>query len=55
MTQTEKDIRTKISSEIAADLRLVIENCICLGRDAYGDYTEKMIAVIQNKILNTKG
>jgi hypothetical protein len=27
-------------------IKLVLENCVCLGRDAYGDYIDKMTEFI---------
>lgn len=37
----ENEIRQKIAKEIEHKLGIVLENCACLGRDAYGDYIEK--------------
>ena len=50
MSELEKELRLKIAEEIKKDLKDAIENCICLGRDAYGEYTDKMVLMIQNKI-----
>lgn len=48
----EKEIRKKISIEIEGTLKDVMENCVCLGRDAYGEYIDKMVKVVQHKIIN---
>jgi hypothetical protein len=50
----ERELREKIANEIKEDLKYAMENCTALGRDAYGDYIDKMIQMIQNKIINKK-
>ena len=49
----EKELREKIAKDIEYDLTIVLENCACLGRDAYGAYIEKCKKLIINKILNS--
>jgi hypothetical protein len=48
----EQELRDKIAEEIAGTLMDVIENCICLGRPAYGRYAKGMVNIVQNKIKN---
>lgn len=50
----EQQLREQIAKEIEHDLKAVLENCACLGRDAYGDYIDRMVRVIQNKIKPNK-
>ena len=38
--------------ESLVSLKDVMDNCICLGRDAYGAYVDKMVLMIQNQIRN---
>jgi hypothetical protein len=49
-TLTEKELREKISNEVDRELTYALENCACLGRDAYGDYIKKMVQMVKNKI-----
>ena len=49
-TKTEKEIREKISREVDKVLNIAMENCACLGRDAYGDYIKKMVQMVKNRI-----
>jgi hypothetical protein len=46
----EKELREKIANEIKNDLKVSLENCACLGRDAYGDYIDKIVNGMLNKI-----
>lgn len=54
---SEKDIfenREKIAEEARGLITMALENCACLGRDAYGDYIEKLTNGIINSIKNKK-
>ena len=35
---------------IERDIIMSLENCTCLGRDAYGDYINKLTESLMNKI-----
>jgi len=35
------------------EITTVLENCVCLGRDAYGAYIEKMTNYLMTKIKET--
>ena len=48
----EAEIREKISNEISEILIFAMENCAFFGREAYGDYIEKMTEMIKRKIRN---
>jgi hypothetical protein len=48
----EQELREQIAKEIVVDLEITLENCACLGRDAYGSYIEKCKQSILNKIRN---
>lgn len=53
----EKELREKVFREIQTNLKMGFENCACLGRqalidDGFGVYTEKMVKMIENIILN---
>mgnify|MGYP003647085844 CR=1 FL=1 len=52
MNDLEKELRLKISKEIEIDLKYAMENCACLGRDAYGKYIDKMVSMVLSKIKN---
>lgn len=39
---SESELRNTIANDIDTDLRISLENCACLGRDAYGEYIEKL-------------
>jgi hypothetical protein len=49
---SEKEVRELVADEITVSLKDVMDNCICLGRDAYGAYVDKMVLMIQNQIRN---
>jgi len=36
MSEEEKELREKIADEIKSDLNFALEQCACMGRDAYG-------------------
>ena len=40
---------TKLNA-IRRDIVMSLENCACLGRDAYGDYINKLTESLMNKI-----
>ena len=50
----EKEIRAKVADEIKAPLKMALENCTALGRDAYGRYIDNMIDMITNHINRKK-
>ena len=50
----EKALREKIANEIRSTLIMAMENCACLGRDAYGQYIDNMTEGIVNEIKKTK-
>jgi hypothetical protein len=50
MSEQEKEIRAQIAREIQNDLKMSMENCACLGRDAYGEYIDKLVRSITLKI-----
>lgn len=55
----EKELREKIFKEIELNLKYGFENCAILGKqalidDGFGVYTEKMVNLIKNNILNPK-
>ena len=54
MKEEEKELREKIAEEAREMITMALENCACLGRDAYGDYIEKMTNGIINSIKNKK-
>ena len=54
MKEEEKELREKIAEEAREMITMALENCACLGRDAYGDYIEKMTNSIINSIKNKK-
>lgn len=43
-------LRNKISEAIKPQLKMALENCACLGREAYGTYIENMVSMLQNEI-----
>ena len=36
------------------EIKMALENCACLGRDAYGEYIDKMTKHIMNLIEENK-
>lgn len=48
-TKTREQIEMKLK-EIEINLEWGLENCACMGRDAYGDYIEKMKDMLMEKI-----
>jgi len=45
----EQELRNQIAEDISPQIQIMLENCACLGRDAYGDYITKC----KNSIINT--
>jgi len=41
--------------EIERELKAMLENCACLGRDAYGDYIENCKKSLMKKIRELTG
>ena len=44
------DARDTKLNDIKRDIVMSLENCTCLGRDAYGDYINKLTRSLMNKI-----
>ena len=47
---TSSDARDTKLNDIERDIVMSLENCTCLGRDAYGDYINKLTESLMNKI-----
>ena len=45
----KKELREQISKEVETEIIISLENCACLGREAYGDYITKC----KNSLLRT--
>ena len=54
MKEGEKELREKIAEEARGLIKMGLENCAALGRDAYGDYIENLANGIVNSIKNKK-
>ena len=54
MEEGERELREKIAEEARGMITMALENCACLGRDAYGDYIEKLANGIVNTIKTKK-
>ena len=50
----QKELREKIAEEARGLIKMALENCAALGRDAYGDYIENLANGIVNSIKNKK-
>jgi hypothetical protein len=46
---TEKELKA-----LEIQIRMSLENCACLGRDAYGRYIDNLTASILEKIKSNK-
>ena len=47
-------LKRSITSEMEREIKMVLENCACLGRDAYGEYIDKMTKYIMDLIEENK-
>tara|TARA_R110000772_G_scaffold152453_1_gene263228 strand:+ start:716 stop:880 length:165 start_codon:yes stop_codon:yes gene_type:complete len=54
MKEGEKELREKIAEEARGLITMALENCASLGRDAYGDYIERLTNGIINSIKTKK-
>lgn len=50
----KEELREKIAEEARGLITMALENCACLGRDAYGAYIEKLTNGIINSIKTKK-
>jgi len=48
------NVKTTIKMNLETEIKNVLENCACLGRDAYGSYIDKMTKYLLKRIEEDK-